>query len=230
MLKRPKYAVERLAAVIVMREEKKWLIGQQIQRTLKALERNGFRCIYAPTRAEALSESLKLISKEAKVGIGGSVTIREIGLIDELCKRGNEVLETWKKITPEEDQAIRKGHLTCDIFVTSSNAITEDGNLVNADGTGNRVAAMIFGPPKVIVVAGVNKIVKDAHEGIERIRRVAAPMNVKRIGGKTPCVIDVCNLEECTPPDRHCHAITILEKRPTRTDTTVILVGEELGF
>jgi hypothetical protein len=213
-----------------MREEKRWLNEHQIQRTLKTLERNGFKSVYAPTKSEALSEALKLISKDAKVGIGGSVTIREIDLVEELRKRGNEVLETWRKITAEEDQAIRKGHLTCDVFVSSSNAVTEDGKLVNADGTGNRVAAMIFGPPRVIIVAGANKIVKDAHEGIERIRRIAAPLNVKRVGGKTPCTLDACNLEECSPPSRHCHAITILEKCPTRTDTTVILVGEELGF
>ncbi len=214
----------------MMREEKKWFIERRIQKTLKALEKNGFKTVYAPTRTEALKEALKLIPQKAKVGIGGSVTVREIGLVEELVKRGNDVLETWKKITPEEDLAIRRGQLTCDVFVSSSNAVTEDGKLVNADGTGNRVAAMIFGPPKVIVIAGVNKIVKDVHEGIERIRNVATPMNVRRAGGTTPCTVDVCNLETCEPPNRHCHAITILEKRPTKTDTTVMLVGEELGF
>jgi L-lactate utilization protein LutB len=213
-----------------MREEKKWFIEKQIQHIAKALESNGFKVIYAPTKNQALQEALRLIPQNATVGIGGSVTAREIGLVEELNRRGNKVLETWKKITPEEDLAIRKGHLTCDVFVSSSNAVTEDGKLVNADGTGNRVAAMIFGPPKVIVVAGINKIVKDVHAGIERIRNVATPMNVKRAGGTTPCVVDTCNLEICSPPNRHCHVITILEKRPTKTDTTVILVGEELGF
>jgi L-lactate utilization protein LutB len=213
-----------------MREEKKWFIEKQIQRTSRALEFNGFKVLYAGTKNQALQEALRVIPQNATVGIGGSVTAREIGLVEELNRRGNKVLETWKKITPEEDLAIRKGHLNCDVFVSSSNAVTEDGKLVNADGTGNRVAAMIFGPPKVIVVAGINKIVKDVHAGIERIRNVATPMNVKRVGGTTPCVVDTCNLETCSPPNRHCHAITILEKRPTKTDTTVILVGEELGF
>ena len=213
-----------------MREEKKWFIEHQISRTSKALESNGFKTIYARTKGVALNEALKLIPQSVNVGVGGSVTVREIGLIEELQKRGVKVLETWKKVTPEEDLAIRKAHLSCDIFVSSSNAVTEDGKLVNADGTGNRVAAMIFGPPKVIIIVGFNKIVKDVHQGIERIRSVATPMNVKRAGGTTPCAVDACNLETCEPPSRHCHAITILEKRPTKTDTTVIMVGEELGF
>jgi L-lactate utilization protein LutB len=214
-----------------MREEKKWFSDHLIQRTVKALESNGFKTILASDKNEALKEALQLIPEKAKVGIGGSVTVREVDLVSELSKRGNNVLETWsKKVTPEEDMAIRKGHLACDVFITSSNAITEDGKLVNIDGMGNRVASMIFGPKKVIVIAGINKIVKDIHAGIERIRHTATPMNVKRMGGTTPCVIDVCDLEKCQPPNRHCHVITIIEKIPTKTETTIILVKEELGF
>ena len=214
-----------------MREEKKWFSDHLIKRTVKALEGNGFRTILASDKNEALKEALQLIPEKAEVGIGGSVTVRELDLVSELSKRGNNVLETWsKKVTPEEDMAIRKGHLTCDVFITSSNAITEDGKLVNIDGMGNRVASMIFGPKKVIVIVGINKIVKDIHAGIERIRHTATPMNVKRMGGTTPCVIDVCDLEKCQPPNRHCHVITIIEKIPTKTETTIILVKEELGF
>ncbi len=214
-----------------MREEKKWFSDHLIQRTVKALEGNGFKTILASDKNEALKEALQLIPEKAEVGIGGSVTVRELDLVSELSKRGNNVLETWsKKVTPEEDMAIRKGHLTCDVFITSSNAITEDGKLVNIDGMGNRVASMIFGPKKVIVIVGINKIVKDIHAGIERIRHTATPMNVKRMGGTTPCVIDVCDLENCQPPNRHCHVITIIEKIPTKTETTIILVKEELGF
>ena len=214
-----------------MREEKKWFSDHLIQRTVKALEGNGFKTILASDKNEALKEALQLIPEKAEVGIGGSVTVRELDLVSELSKRGNNVLETWsKKVTPEEDMAIRKGHLTCDVFITSSNAITEDGKLVNIDGMGNRVASMIFGPKKVIVIVGINKIVKDIHAGIERIRHTATPMNVKRMSGTTPCVIDVCDLEKCQPPNRHCHVITIIEKIPTKTETTIILVKEELGF
>ena len=214
-----------------MREEKKWFSDHLIQRTVKALESNGFKTVLASDKNEALKEVLQRVPEKAKVGIGGSVTVREVDLVSELSKRGNDVLENWsRKVTPEEDMTIRKGHLTCDVFITSSNAITEDGKLVNIDGMGNRVASMIFGPKKVIVIAGINKIVKDIHAGIERIRHTATPMNVKRMGGTTPCVIDVCDLEKCQPPNRHCHVITIIEKIPIKTDTTIILVKEELGF
>ncbi len=217
--------------VIIMREEKKWFSDHLIQRTVKALESNGFKTVLASDKNEALKEVLQLVPEKAQVGIGGSVTVREVDLVSELSKRGNDVLENWsRKVTPEEDMTIRKGHLTCDVFITSSNAITEDGKLVNIDGMGNRVASMIFGPKKVIVIAGINKIVKDIHAGIERIRHTATPMNVKRMGGTTPCVIDVCDLEKCQPPNRHCHVITIIEKIPIKTDTTIILVEEELGF
>jgi L-lactate utilization protein LutB len=214
-----------------MREEKKWFNDHLIQRTVNALEKNGFKTVIAVDKKEALNKVLQLVPEKAKVGIGGSVTVREVGLVSELSERGNDVLENWsKKVTPEEDMAIRKGHLTCDVFITSSNAITEDGKLVNIDGMGNRVASMIFGPKKVIVIVGINKIVKEVHAGIERIRNIATPMNVKRAGGITPCVTDVCDLDKCQPPNRHCHVITIIEKIPTKTDITIILVKEELGF
>jgi hypothetical protein len=131
----------------------------------------------------------------------------------------------------EEHLAIRRRHFDADVFLTSSNAITEDGKLINIDGLGNRVAAMVFGPKKVIIVAGINKIVKDVEDGIRRIREVSAPMNVKRFSGETPCTRDgYCNLDDCQPPDRHCHILTIIEKRPMKTETTVVLVGENLGY
>ncbi|MCW3976259.1 MAG: lactate utilization protein [Candidatus Bathyarchaeota archaeon] len=215
-----------------MRVEKKWFIEGRAQRVIEALRNNGFDAIYLQTKEEAFDKIMNLIPKGSLVGIGGSVTIREIGLVDALVKRGNKLAEDWlKKYSMEEKLSIRRQQLTADVFLTSSNAVTEDGELINIDGLGNRVGAMIFGPKKVIVVAGINKIVKDSYEGIERIRNIAAPMNVKRLGGKTPCLLTGnCDLDECEPPNRNCHIITIIEKRPMKTDMTIVLVGEELGF
>lgn len=215
-----------------MRNEKKWFIEGRAQRTIEALRNNGFDAIYVQTKEEALKKIMNLIPEESLVGIGGSVTIREIGLVDALVKRGNKLAEDWlKKYSMEEKLSIRRQQLTADVFLTSSNAVTEDGELINIDGMGNRVAAMMFGPKKVIVVAGINKIVKDSYEGIERIRNISTPMNVKRVGGETPCLLTgTCDLDECKPPNRHCHIITIIEKRPMKTDTTIVLIGEELGF
>jgi L-lactate utilization protein LutB len=209
-----------------------WFNKNRVERTLEALNKNGFNSIYASTKAEALKKILELIPKGQKIGVAGSMTIRDIGLVDALNERGEQLDDIWsKKHSPEEDLEIRKRHFSTDVLLTSSNAITEDGKLINIDGLGNRVAAMIFGPKKVIVVAGTNKIVKDVHEGINRIRNVAAPMNVMRFEGKTPCTqTGNCNLEECKPPDRHCHVISIMEKRPMKTDTTIVIIGEKLGF
>jgi len=214
------------------KESMEWFIEDKTRRTIEALKNNGFESFYVPSKDEALEKLLQLIPKGSKVGIAGSMTIRQVKLDDELRKRGDHVDDIWAKAYPlEEHLKIRKRHFDADIFLTSSNAVTEDGKLVNVDGLGNRVAAMIFGPKKVIVVAGINKIVKDVDEGIQRIRNVAAPMNVKRFGEKTPCTQNgYCNLDECKPPDRHCHVISIIEKRPMKTDTTVVIIGESLGF
>ncbi|MDH5438882.1 MAG: lactate utilization protein [Candidatus Bathyarchaeota archaeon] len=211
-----------------MRKVKKWYANQKVRRTLAALERNGFQTFFVSTRAEALDKVLSLIPTHANVGIGGSVTLREIDLIDALASRGNTVLQHWSQ--PEENlRAIMIKQLNSDVFLASSNAVTEDGRLVNIDKAGNRVVAMIFGPRKVILVIGVNKIVKDLEEGILRARNVAAPMNARRRGDKTPCATTgVCT--DCETPDRLCRVITIMEKKPSRTDVAVILVGEELGF
>ena len=211
-----------------MRKVKKWYADQKVRRTLAALERNGFQTFFVSTRAEALDKVLSLIPTHANVGIGGSVTLREIDLIDALASRGNTVFQHWSQ--PEENlRAIMMKQLNSDVFLASSNAVTEDGRLVNIDKAGNRVAAMIFGPRKVILVIGVNKIVKNLEEGILRARNVAAPMNARRRGDKTPCATTgVCT--DCETPDRLCRVITIMEKKPSRTDVAVILVGEELGF
>jgi len=211
-----------------MREAETWYKNQRIQRTLAALEKNGFQTFFARTRGEALEKVLSLIPSNAKVGIGGSVTLREINLIDALTARGNVMFQHWQQ--PEENVAtVMREQLNSDVFLASSNAVTEDGKLVNIDKAGNRVAAMIFGPQKVVLVVGVNKIVRDVDEGIQRARNVAAPMNARRREDKTPCATTgVCT--DCDAPDRVCHVVTIMEKKPSRSDITVILVGEELGF
>jgi len=211
-----------------MREVKLWHTSQRIQRTLAALEKNGFRTFFASTRSEALEKVLSLIPSNAKVGIGGSATLREINLIDALTARGNTIFQHWQQ--PEENVVdIMRKQLNSDVFLASSNAVTEDGKLVNIDKAGNRAAAMIFGPKKVILVVGMNKIVKDVDEGINRAKNVAAPMNARRRGDKTPCAITgVCT--DCDAQDRVCNVITIMEKKPSRSDISVILVGEELGF
>jgi L-lactate utilization protein LutB len=203
-----------------------------VQITLSKLNKNGFTALYVSSKEDARKKVLEIIPNYAKVGVGGSVTIREMGLIKALEKRGNTVFDHWRSgLSKEETKKIRRNQLISDIFVSSSNAVTMDGKLVNIDGIGNRVAATIFGPRKVIIVAGVNKIVKDVNEGINRVRNIATPMNAHRLGYKSLCSqTGICVEDECEPPERLCNIITIIERRPNETDLIVVLVREKLGY
>lgn len=212
-----------------MSDSKQWHMETIIQRTLKALENNGFTVEYAANIVQATEAILNLIPTTALVGVGGSITVRELGLVQALHARGNPVAQHWGEYSPDERMKIRRQQLTADVFLTSSNAITEKGQLVNVDGAGQRVAAMIFGPKKVIVVAGVNKVVMDLNAAIDRINNVAAPINAKRLNRKTPCTTTgICS--DCDSAERICNIMTIIEKKPLLTDFTVVLVGEELGY
>jgi L-lactate utilization protein LutB len=209
----------------------KTLSPELIEKTLSSLKKNGMEALYYPGRTEAKEEVLKRIPPMAKVGIGGSVTLREMGLLDELRRRGNVLFDHWREgLSKEERFEVGLKQQSSEIFLTSTNALTQDGKLINVDATGNRVTSMIFGPPRVIVVTGINKIVKDIHEGLDRIKRVVAPRNCQRRKDPTPCAIDlVCH--DCSSPGRLCRITTIIERRPFATkEFVVILVGEELGY
>ena len=213
-----------------MDPNRNWFNEQRLQRTIDALAKHGFHATWVSTAREACRRVLEMIPEGAEVGIGGSVTVRQIGLLDDLAGRGHCIVEHWKpNLSREEQLAIRRAQMNAEVFLASSNAVTEEGELVNIDGAGNRVNAMIFGPGKVIVIAGVNKIVSNVTAGIWRVKHVAAPMNAKRMGLKTPCgATGVCN--ESDSPARQCRVITIIERRPALTDLNVVLVNEELGF
>ena len=216
-----------------MYEAKEWYHQLIVERTLKALMKNGFEALCVPDKEEAVSRILELVPGDALVGLGGSVTLREMGLPEALRNRGNEVADHWEArergASAAEVLEVRRAQMNSDVFVTSTNAVTEAGELVNIDGGGQRVAAMIFGPRKVIVVAGANKIARDLEEGLHRARNVAAPMNAKRLNRRTPCAVTgACS--DCESEERICNATTIIHRRPRNTETTVILVGEKLGY
>lgn len=212
---------------------KRWHLEKRVERTLASLRRNGFDAMYVPTGKEAVAKVLELTPPEAVVGAAGSVTVRELGLLEILRDRGNKIADHWearrKKLAPEQVMKTRRLLLNSDVLLTSTNAVTEAGHLVNTDHAGQRVAAMIFGPAKVVIVAGVNKIVADLDEALARIKNVAAPMNARRLNMKVPCT-DTGICSACESPDRICNVTTIIERRPVHTDVTVILIGEELGY
>jgi L-lactate utilization protein LutB len=203
---------------------------KRCQLALTALKANGFKVIYADNSKEALDKVMSLIPKEAKVGIGGSVTVRDIGLVEAIKKQNNPIFMDWgKPLELKEKLKVRKEALNSDVYLTSSNAITLQGQLVNIDGTGNRVSAMIFGPKKVIVVAGANKLVGTLDEALARIKNISCPLNGKRLNLKTPCAL-TGKCADCNSPDRMCKVTVILEKKPSLSDITIVLVGENLGY
>ena len=216
-----------------MMEAREWHEKLRVENTLKALERNGFEAKYYPTSEEALAGVLGMVPDGAAVGLGGSVTLREMGLVEALEARGVELADHWVAraagVSREGVMEIRRAQVNSDVFITSTNAVTETGELVNIDGTGQRVAAMIFGPKKVVVVAGVNKIAGDLDEGLWRASNVAAPMNARRLHPKTPCAV-TGECDDCVAPGRICNITTIIHRKPNNTDLTVVLVGEKLGY
>ena len=216
-----------------MLEARKWYEDLRVENTLKSLRRNGFEALYLPTVEKAVSKVLGMVPEGAIIGIGGSVTLREMGLLKALEERGVELADHWEArrlgASSEEVMRIRRLHLNSDVFITSTNAVTEKGELINIDGGGQRVAAMIFGPKKVIVVSGINKIVRDVEEGLWRARNVAAPINAKRLNKKAPCAVSgVCS--DCDSNDRICNATTIIHRKLSNTEMTIIIIGEDLGY
>lgn len=204
---------------------------EAIEKVIESLKKNEMEAVYFQTAAEAKEEILRRILPRAKVGVGGSITLRGMGILEALEKRGDEVYDHWKEgLSKEGRQEVGKKQQRAEFFLTNTNALTLDGKLINVDATGNRVASMIFGPERVMVIAGINKIVKNLNQGLARVKKVAAPRNCQRRKDPTPCAQDlICH--NCDTPARLCRVTTIIERRPWGVkEFAVILVGEELGY
>jgi hypothetical protein len=215
---------------VTMTEFQKWYQKLQVERTIKALQKHNFDAKFTANASDALGEIFRIIPEGATVGIGGSLTLNQIGFFDEAKRYPIKLMNTTAPgISPEEVLKMRREMLLADVYLSSSNAVTEEGQLYNIDATGNRVGAMMFGPKKVILVCGVNKIVKDIEEAQRRVQEWVAPMNAKRLGLKTPCA-ETGECADCSSPQRICNIYTVLARKPLRTDIVVILVGEQLGF
>ncbi len=200
----------------------------------KALEGNGFTCHVVADRDAArrlLLEELVPGIKPESVAFGGSMTVVDSGVYQAVKDTpGLTVLDTYDLTpSPEERIEIRRQALLTDLFITSTNALTEDGVLVNLDGSGNRVAALCFGPRNVVVLAGRNKIAGDAQQAMDRVKTLAAPANAIRLSKKTPCV-KTGHCHDCDSPERICSVWTLTEKSFPKGRITVILINEDLGF
>ena len=193
-----------------------------------ALEKRGFGAQYCSTAEEAKAAALALIEEGKLVGWGGSQTVDALGIKEALKEKGQPMLDR-DNVTREEREAVMKKALTSDVFLMSSNAISQDGQLVNVDGHGNRVAALIFGPDKVIVVAGMNKVVKTVDEAVSRVRNWAAPMNAQRFQKGTPCcTTGAC--ADCLSQSSICANTVITRLCKPAGRIQVILVGEDFGM
>ena len=196
---------------------------------VKALKKRQFDAYYCSTAEEAVEKVLALIPSGDTVSWGGVATVDQLGIKDRLRQRGQSLIDRDTARTPDERMDMLRQALSCDTFLMSSNAISEDGQLVNIDGMGNRVAALCFGPRQVIVVAGMNKVSGDLDSAMSRARHIAAPANVQRFDVKTPCSV-TGQCANCTSPDCCCSQIVVTRfcKIPGRLK--VVLVGEELGL
>ena len=181
---------------------KQWWIEERARKAIEKLEAHDFKAIYVKTKEEAVQEIWKYVTPKQRIGVGGSVTIRELGILDQLEARGSTLYDHWKPgLSKESYLETRKSEMTSDLFLSSVNAVTLNGELVNIDGIGNRVNSINFGPGKVILVAGYNKIVEDVQEAIKRIKNVAAPLNARRLNIDVPCakIREVCGLQHSQP-------------------------------
>lgn len=199
-----------------------------IKNTMQALKKNNMEVKYFENTEPLVDSLLDEIGRDSVVGIGGSMTIQGIGIAEKLIERGNRVEWHWLEKTAEGKYEARKKQMQSDVYLTSTNALTEAGQLINVDGTGNRVASMIYGPKKVIVICGVNKIVPNLEAAMKRVKKAAA-LNAERLKLKTPCGVNG-ECIDCSSPQRICNVTTIIEKRPTETEMTVMIVNENLGY
>jgi len=196
---------------------------------IKNLQRRHIEGFYCPTAEEAVKKVSELIEDGSYVTWGGSMTIRDLGIPDVLrSRRALEVLDRDLAKTPDEALAIYEKAFSADVYLTSANAISEDGVIVNIDGNGNRVAAITWGPKKVIFVVGLNKVAQTMEAALARVRGTAAPINAARFDITTPCQIDgVCH--NCNSPESICNYVHFLRNSP-KGRHVVVLVGENLGY
>ena len=196
-----------------------------LEKTRKNLENRGFLAHVFATGAEA-ADYLAQMLHNTSIGIGGSVTIDEIGAYGRLSA-DNDVIWRWKKPTPDS----RERGAAAETFLCSANGVSETGEIVNIDGYGNRVAPTIYGPERVFLVVGKNKIAPDLNGAIDRARNIAAPLNARRLNRHTPCAVGEPRCHDCRSPEKICGVMTVFFMPPTSIkEFHVILVDEDLGY
>lgn len=214
-----------------MDESTKWFYEQKAKATLEALRGNRMSGAYLPGAADVPAHVLGMIPQGAVVAMGGSMTVAQTGLLEALRQApGLELLDRYAEGLSDVQRAdmARRG-LTADVFISGVNAVTEAGELLFVDAYGNRVAPILFGPKKVILVTGCNKVCADLETAWHRVRYYTAPANAHRLGRKTPCA-KTGRCDDCASPDRICNETAIIHKQADDQRLHVVLVGEDLGL
>lgn len=214
---------------------------EQLKATMAALQKNNMQPHYCATKSEVAAQVKALLSTGQSIGLGGSETLKQTGVLQLVQANDYRLLNRYAPgLTRDEAVEIMRQSLLADVFICSANAVTEQGELYNVDGNGNRVSAMIFGPKRVIVVAGANKIVPDIPAAVQRVKAIAAPQNARRLSCQTPCAKtgQCLSLQQpgsglcsgCAAPQRICSSYTVLgwQQHPGRIH--VVLCGEALGY
>lgn len=207
-----------------------FVIEKKVQRTIENLEKNNIEGFYVKSEEELIKKIIEIVKEGSTVSVGGSMTLFETGVIEHLRSGRYNFLDRYKEGLSQEDMKdIYRKSFFADAYFTSSNAITEEGEIYNVDGNGNRVAAMIYGPDKVIIIAGINKIVRDLDEAIIRNREMAAPANAKRLNKNTPCTkTGYCM--DCSSPERICRNYVLIKNQGKKGRMFVIFVDKQLGY
>lgn len=203
----------------------------RIDKTMNNLRKNNMEACFVHKKEDALKKTAELIKDGDTVSVGGSMTLFETGVIDYLrnCGRCNFLDRYEKGLTREQIEEIFRKSFFADDYIVSTNALTEDGELYNVDGNGNRVSAMIYGPKSVIVIAGVNKIVSGRAAAVERVRKTAAPANALRLKCAVPCAVKG-ECMDCGSDARICCSYVFLGRQRVKGRIKVIIAGEPLGY
>ncbi|MDU7251100.1 MAG: lactate utilization protein [Clostridium sp.] len=207
-----------------------WYIKKQAERTIKNLNSRNMEGYYINNIDQLFKKLKELIPEGSIVGVGDSMTLFEAGVIDFLRSGNFNFLDKYQdKLTSDEKREIYINNFSTDTFICSTNAITESGELYNIDGNGSRVAPMIYGPKQVILIVGINKIVKNIEEAESRVRRYAAPIDAKRLNKDTPCTkLGYC--VDCKSPNRICNDFVVIRGQFIKGRIKVLILGENLGY
>lgn len=213
-----------------MDENITWYIEKQVERTIKNLNNRNMEGYYVNNREQLFQTLKEFIVEGSTVGVGDSMTLFETNIIDFLRNGSFNFLDKYEeKLTKDEKREIYIKNFSADTFICSTNAITESGELYNIDGNGSRVAPMIYGPKQVIIIIGINKIVKNLEEAEIRVRQYAAPLDAKRLNKDTPCTkLGYCT--DCKSPNRICNDFVIIKGQFIKGRIKVVIVGDALGY